>query len=138
MNDERIDDYGRGRLEQPNEKRKTVTVNCAHPNGLQLKLHREHHHEKSMGPKIPDPEKGIVTLAPGLNEGVDKAFVDAWLEENKGSDLVKNGTISVVDEQKQHAGGKPGEDHIVDKPDNESSIDAPAPKADDKAEVTSA
>lgn len=107
-----------------------VTVFCGHRGGLQLRLHKPHHADN---PRMlqPDPEQ-LVVLNHGANPNIDRAFIEAWREENAGGDLVKLVTIA---EQVEVEGGKPGEDHVTDRPDKEASITDPAPgaeKAEDK------
>lgn len=114
------------------ERRNKVTVMCAHRGGLQLRLHKPHHVQGQPG-LSPDPEK-LVVLNHGANPDLDRDFIEAWREENAGSDLLQLVTIA---EQVDVEGGKPGEDHITEKPDNEASITDPAPKQEDEGEEKS-
>lgn len=123
---ESVDDAGADRPEE----RKTVTVNCAHANGLMLRLYQNHDHDD----KDAKPAYETVDLKGGGNQ-VDARFMECWQKENPDSDLVRNGTVVIIDpeEERKRAegeGGKPGEDNIVERPEKESSIDAPAPKQD--------
>lgn len=76
-------------LEQ--RKRPTVTVLCSLPQGIVLNNHLGRDGKPSsvanMGPGGPIEVKGSV-------EGVDKAFWDAWAENNK--DLVDRGLVSAI------------------------------------------
>ncbi|HCU0244481.1 TPA: hypothetical protein OUE28_003474 [Morganella morganii] len=64
-----------------------VTVACKLANGLYLDVGENREVVKGFANGIAD-ENGF-----GLTHGVDKAHWDAWLEENKDRDLVKNGLI---------------------------------------------
>lgn len=88
-------------MNEKTEKRPTVTVNCAVPNGLTIALHQVH--EGFMGQQIRALQGDVVTLKHGPNEGVDKAWFEAWLEENPNLSVVANGMVFAVD-------GKPGEE----------------------------
>lgn len=109
------------------KQRETITVSCARPGGLVLRLYKNHEREDN------PPQYETVTLNGGTNT-LDKRFVDCWLEENPDADLVKNGTISIVDpedekrERAKFEGGKPGVDNIVERPDKEASITDPEPE----------
>lgn len=106
-----------------NEK---VTVFCAARTGLRLQLYKVH------GDAIPDPVKSTpVVLHHGANPNIDRDFVEAWIDENKGGDLVKLVTIA---EQVPVEGGEPGVDHVTERPDKEASITGPAPDPDKPAD----
>lgn len=64
-----------------------VTVACKLANGLYLDVGEKREVVKGFANGITD-ENGF-----GLTYGVDKAHWDAWFEENKDRDLVKNGLI---------------------------------------------
>lgn len=69
------------------DERKTVTIVCTHPNGVQLQLF-----------KLAPHERYTVTLKGGRNEGIDEDFWKAWADENAGNALFVNGTISLLQE----------------------------------------
>lgn len=93
----------------------TVTVACKHPHGLKLRLFEmvertEVTHGGTRTIKVAQERHDTVTIkgnahpqnrAPNatishgfaLTHGVPKEFWDAWVEQNKDSDLVKNGLI---------------------------------------------
>jgi hypothetical protein len=115
------------------DERKNVTVICNHASGLQLRLYKNHHTGDAMG-KMPDPKQDTVQLKGGSNQ-VDAGFLSAWLDENEGNDLLLNGTITIVEpKEKGEHDGEPGKDNVVERPDNESSVDAPAPDTEAKEE----
>lgn len=69
------------------DRRKTVTVTCAIPNGLRLTLRGD------------DPaRKQEIVLGHGSNAGVDAEFWNRWLEENRGYAPVVSGHISASEE----------------------------------------
>lgn len=110
-------------------EKKLVTVACAIKGGLVLRLYKPHFREE--GAVMPDPEAAPVTLKHGGNPNIDADFMKAWLEENAGSDFVRNKMVYVVEPKERADGdGEPGVDNVTERPDKESSIDAPAPKAE--------
>lgn len=111
------------------EKKKLVTVACAIKGGLVLRLYKPHFRDE--GTVMPDPEAAPVTLKHGSNPNIDAGFMKAWLEENAGSDLVAKKQVHVIEPKEREEGdGEPGKDNVTERPDKESSIDAPAPKAE--------
>ena len=97
--------------------RQTVVIACKYPLGLELRLQREHHTMDPMpggglkpvkemrfienlaftvkGPahEPNEPPKGPMVGGYVLTMGCPKEFWDRWHEQNKSSDLVKNGHI---------------------------------------------
>lgn len=69
------------------DRRKTVTVTCAIPNGMRLTLRGD------------DPaKKQEIILGHGSNAGVDAEYWNAWLEENREYAPVVSGHISASEE----------------------------------------
>lgn len=111
-------------------KKNLVTVACSLPTGLVLRLYKPHHDQRTGG-MLPDAEAAPVTLKHGSNQNIDADFMNAWLEENSGSDFVLKKQVYVIEpKEKGENDGEPGKDNITERPDKESSIDAPAPKAE--------
>lgn len=96
----------------------TVTVACKHQTGLILRLHEQHKEShpllggglkevdvyrpipdavvKINGPSLPkdaNADRPAITAGYALTHGVPKDFWDAWCEQNKDSDLLKNRII---------------------------------------------
>ncbi len=110
-------------------EKKLVTVACAIKGGLVLRLYKPHFREE--GTVMQDPEAAPVTLKHGSNPNIDAGFMKAWLEENAGSDFVRNNMVHVIEPKEREDGdGEPGVDNVTERPDKESSIDTPAPKKD--------
>jgi hypothetical protein len=72
----------------------TVTVRCAVPGGLNLRLFE----------MKPEPDTGVrkayftgesLTLKEGRNAAVDGAFMAAWLEQNEQSDFVTGKLVAI-------------------------------------------
>lgn len=103
----------------------TVNVACSIKGGLVLKLYKPAIRDD--GSVMPDPERAPVTLKHGGNV-VDADFMKAWLEENAGSDFVLRNQVHII--ERKEIDGEPGVDNVVERPEQESSIDAPAPKQD--------
>lgn len=94
-----------------------VVVNCTLRQGLQLRLYRDH--------------EGVNTATVPLRFGanlVEDSFMRAWWQENQDSPFVRNGTISVAAATEPE--GPVGEDVIAERPEVESSVDAPAPETE--------
>lgn len=74
-------------------------VHCEHANGLSLRLYQAI--DGPLGTKEfrADPKSMPVDLKPGRNE-IDDKFWRAWLEQNKGNDLLSG---EVVREEKADA-----------------------------------
>lgn len=88
-------DFERDQLApEGDEKRPTVTVTCAVPNGITMRMH-------SIGEGKPWQLGHTEVLKPGPNPGLDKEFVEAWLEENKNLSVVVSKMIVAADEPDQ-------------------------------------
>lgn len=88
-----------------------VTVACKLANGLYLDVGNQRVTVKGFANGIQD-ENGF-----GLTHGVDKSIWDAWLEKNKGRDIVKNGLIFA------HEKAKSVEAESKEKKDNKSKTE---------------
>lgn len=97
------------------QKRGVVTVICAVPNGVSLRLCRPHDPDGMGSTKVmvpygepvvlQGPMEGTgaayrTTLEPVLNAGVDKEFFDVWMEQNARNPLVINRMIRLEDAPK--------------------------------------
>lgn len=79
----------------PEKKRKTVTVNCSVPNGVQIRLHSPAVHDHA--PQLPTGEG--INLQQGQNTGIDKEWFEEWLAQNKSLSIVTTGAITWTDEK---------------------------------------
>lgn len=92
------------------QKRPTVIVNCAVPNGVQLRRHSPAVHQ--FAPQMPDGEG--VMLKAGQNPGVDKEWFDGWREENQNLSLVTGGLITAIDEDPDNPGQPKSKEATMD------------------------
>lgn len=76
------------------EQRKTVSVSCAVPNGVHLRLHEMR--EGPLGIRTAVMVGNSVELRPGTNAGIDAEFFAKWLAQNADSDLVRGGVVARV------------------------------------------
>lgn len=102
--------------------RDVVTVGCKMPNGMILRLHKKETFQVPVlgggtrdqeqfvptgdqvtihGPATPfgKAPRSLVAGGFALTPNVDRAFMRAWMEQNKTHDAVKNGLIFVQDDQ---------------------------------------